>query len=146
MLDLGYLALFVGQRINELVLEQMGPYADLRTSHGYVFQHLIEGPRTITELAARLDVSQQAASKSVTELESLGYLTVSLASDRRAKIVALSPRALAAIEHGRSVRAKLEARLAAKFELSRTKALLAEILDDLGGGDAVRGRRVREPR
>ena len=73
-LDLGYLAFFLGLRVNQLVLEQMhaAGFDNVRESHGYVIQRLIEEERTITELARRMEVTQQAASKFVAELVVLG--------------------------------------------------------------------------
>lgn len=147
-LDLGYLAQFVGARINELVLakaEEDG-YGDLRQSHGYVVQHLIEGPKQVTQLAQLLGVSQQAASKVVGELVELGYLAMTVAGDRRARVVSLSAKGKAAVAATRKTRARIEAKLAHHGgELARAKKLLAAVLEELGGGDAVRGRRVREP-
>ncbi|MET0791839.1 MAG: MarR family transcriptional regulator, partial [Polyangiaceae bacterium] len=62
-LDLGYLSLFVGLRINELVLDALlkAGFAGIRHAHGYVFQHLLPGPLAISELARHLGVTQQAA-------------------------------------------------------------------------------------
>ena len=149
-LDLGYLALFVGMRVNELLLAKLhaAGYDDARHAHGYIFQHLITGPRTITELAGLLDVSQQAASKQVAELIELGYLASAPSRDRRARQISLSARGHACIALSRQVRAKLEHQLVAKHgaALARTRALLATILDELGGAPAVRARQVRTPR
>ena len=74
-LDTGTLALFVGQAAAALVQEQLAAqgFGDLRFSHGYVFQHLIDGEPTVGELAAQLGMTQQGASKAVAELERLGY-------------------------------------------------------------------------
>jgi len=149
-LDLGYLGQFVGMRFNDLVLEKARAegYGDLRYSHGYVVQHLIEGPKKVTELADLLGVSQQAASKSVAELVELGYLTSTVSADRRAREVALSERGRTALARARKTRAKIEQKLLAKHgaELVRAKALLAAVLEELGGAEVVRARRVREPR
>ena len=151
-LDLGTLALFVGQACGDevqAVLARRG-FDDVRVSHGYVFQHLVEGPRPITELAHRLEISQQAVSKTVAELVSLGY--VELAGDEadaRRKQVRLSKRGQSVIEAARKARGAQEARLEMSFgaaELARGRRLLAAILEDLGGTDAVRNRRVRAPR
>src|SRR5262245_13866240 len=75
-LDLAHLAFFLGLRVNELVLERgrKAGYRGLRESHGFVIQHLIDGDRSITELGRRMEVSQQAASKAVAELVTLGYV------------------------------------------------------------------------
>jgi len=64
-LDIAYLGFFLGLRVNELVLEKgaAAGFRVMRESHGYVVQHLIESERSITELARRMNVSQQAASK-----------------------------------------------------------------------------------
>jgi len=150
-LDLGYLGQFVGGRFNELVLAKARDdgYADLRHAHGYVFQHLIEGPKTVTALAGLLGVSQQAASKSVAELVELGYLETSPGDDRRAKQIALSSRGHAAIARVRKTRAALEARLVKRHgaaEVARVKSLLARVLEELGGAAAVRRRAIREPK
>jgi DNA-binding MarR family transcriptional regulator len=149
-LDLGHLAQFVGMRVNELVLAKIhaAGYDDLRQAHGYVFQHLVEGPRTITELARRLEVSQQMASKAVAELVELGYLASEPTDDKRARAISLTARGHAAIARSREIRARLEAKLVAKHgkRVARARELLAAVLEDLGGADTVRARRVREPR
>jgi DNA-binding transcriptional ArsR family regulator len=149
-LDLGYLALFVGMRVNEVLLGKLhaAGYADARHAHGYVFQHLIGGPRTITELARLLDVSQQAASKSVAELLELGYLVSEPSRDRRARRISLSARAHACIALSRRVRARLEHKLVARHgvAIARTRAVLASVLIELGGAPAVRARQVSAPR
>jgi DNA-binding MarR family transcriptional regulator len=149
-LDLGYLAQFVGQRINDLVLEKLAleGFGDLRLSHGYVIQHLLGGPRTITDLAARLGVSQQAASKTVAELVGLGYLEAGPARDRRARAISLSERGRASVAVARRFRGRLEQRLLGKHgaALGKAREVLAKVLEELGGAQAVRSRSVREPR
>ncbi|CAN5465683.1 MarR family transcriptional regulator [soil metagenome] len=149
-LDLGYLAQFVGARINQLVVNNVraAGHVELRQSHGYVVQHLVEGPKYITQLAELLGVSQQAASKSVAELVELGDATSTVSADRRAREVALSAKGKAAVAQTRKIRAKLEQGLRAshRHELARAKHLLAAVLEELGGADEVRARKVREPR
>ncbi len=149
-LDLGYLALFVGLRVNELVLEavQEDGHEGLRHAHGYVFQHLIGGPRTISELGGLLGVSQQAASKSVAELVALGYVESATAADARVRRVELSAKGRAAIARTRAIRAQLEARFEKRHgpALAQARVLLAELLEELGGAEAVRTRKIRAPR
>ena len=149
-LDLGYLSLFVGLRFNELVLEALlaAGFTGIRHAHGYVFQHLLADPMAVSELARHLGVTQQAASKSVAELTSLGYLEDTGSVDARVRRVALSERARAAIEKTRSIRAGYQRRLSKKHgtELARACRLLASVLEDLGGAEAVRTRKVRAPR
>jgi DNA-binding MarR family transcriptional regulator len=149
-LDLGYLALFLGLRVNQLVKErlQAAGFENVRESHGYVIQHLIEGERSITELARRMEVTQQAASKVVAELVELGVITMAPSADRRAKRVRLSLRGWRVIRMGRQIRGEIEARLrgvvgAAQYD--STKAVLFAGLEALGGMERVRSRRVAPP-
>lgn len=121
---------------------------DLRFGDGVLFQHLVEGPRGVTDLAARMGVSQQAASKAVAGLERRGYIERSRGNDARIREVALSDRGRHAIERGRAHRAALAQELADRFGPRRTEAarrLLLDVVDSLGGAPAIRGRRVRPP-
>lgn len=149
-LDIGYVSLFVGLRFNELVLEALlaAGYAGIRHAHGYVFQHLLAGPMAISELGRHLGVTQQAASKTCAELTALGYLEEASSADARVRRVALSERGAQAIEKARSIRAGYERRLIKKHgpEVARACRLLAAVLEDLGGAEAVRTRKVRAPR
>jgi len=150
-LDLGYLALFVGMRMNELVLEQVhaAGYPGLRHSHGFVFQHLLGGPRSVSELAALLDVTQQAASKTVAELERLGFIEDTASDDARVRRVCLSSHGMAAVEKGRAVRAELQKRLERSHgsqAVEATRKVLADVLSSLGGAEVVRSRKLRQPR
>jgi DNA-binding MarR family transcriptional regulator len=151
-LDTGTLALFVGfaaaTHVQE-VLARAG-HPDLRFSHGYVFQHLIEDQPTVGELASRLAMTQQGASKAVAELERFGYTErVPDVRDGRTRRVRLTARGRDAVEVARRARAELEDRLAERCgrpRLEKARALLAEALDELGGTAAVRRRDVRPPR
>ncbi|WNG45433.1 winged helix DNA-binding protein [Archangium minus] len=150
-LDLGHLALFVGMRVNDVVLEEIhaAGFTGLRYAHGFVFQHLLGGPRSISELAGLLEVTQQAASKTVAELERLGYVEETRSDDARVRRVRLSARGQAAVDKSRAVRAGLEERLRRSHgsrALEETRKLLADVLDSLGGTEAVRARKVRLPR
>jgi len=150
-LDLAYLALFVGLRVNELVMEKAGAagFADVRESHGFLIQHLIESERTITELAERMQVTQQAASKAVAELVALGAVELSAAEDKRAKRVRLSARGWRVVLLGRKTRQKIDKRLrtaagAERYEAAR--AILRTCLKALGGIERIESRRIRQPR
>lgn len=150
-LDLGYLALFVGMRVNELVLEEVhaAGFEGLRHTHGYVFQHLLGGPRSISELAGLLEVTQQATSKTVAELKQLGFIEEVPSDDARVRRVRLSARGQAAVDTGRSVREEFEKRLErthGRSAVEEARTLLAKVLISLGGEEAVRTRRVRLPR
>ncbi|PZG31038.1 MarR family transcriptional regulator [Spongiactinospora gelatinilytica] len=125
-------------------------YDDLRFSHGYVFQHLIEDEPGVGELADKLAVTQQAVSKTIGELERLGY--VERAADRRdARIhrIRLTARGRDAVMAARRLRAEMEERLAlavGRARLADARDVLVAALDALGGTVAVRDREVRPPR
>ncbi|MFJ9411163.1 MarR family winged helix-turn-helix transcriptional regulator [Streptomyces sp. NPDC101393] len=151
-LDVGSLALFVGFAASHLVQEQLTEegFGDLRFSHGYVFQHLVNDARpTVGELAAKLDMTQQGASKAVVELERLGYVErIPDPQDARARRVVLTASGDRAVSAARRARKTLDERLAARFgadRLTEHRALLAQLLDELGGAAAVRRRSVRPP-
>jgi DNA-binding MarR family transcriptional regulator len=150
-LDLGHLALFFGLRMNELVMERMSAegFGDVRESHGYVIQHLIEMDRSITELAERMEVTQQAASKVVAELMSIGIVEAAMGEDRRSKRIALSKRGREAVALSRKVRKQIESKLIRELgatRYSQGKAIVLEALDRFGGLDRIRTRRIRSPR
>ncbi|AQZ60756.1 Transcriptional regulator, MarR family [[Actinomadura] parvosata subsp. kistnae] len=152
-LDLGTLALFVGSAAAEAVQKELAAHGfdGLRVSHGYVFQHLVEDlPRTIGELARKMEVTQQAASKVVAELEGLGYVErVPDPRDARIRRVRLTGRGHAAVGAARRARAAQEERLVARGgreRLEECRAVLAELLEELSGAGAVRRREVRPPR
>lgn len=149
-LDLSYLAFFLGLRVNELVMERMATagFKQVRESHGYLIQHLIESDRSITELAGRMDVTQQAASKAVAELIDLGILEASPAADRRAKRIRLSRRGWQCVRLGRRFREQIDKRLvtaAGKKNYDRAKSTLLSCLRALGGMERIRSRRVPPP-
>lgn len=151
-LDLGHLALFVGLAFAEQAQAELAAagFTGLRFSHGFVVQHLIGAERTIGELAARLQVTQQAASKTVAELEGLGYVErVADEADARVRRVRLTRQGQAAVTRSRRSRAALQRRLVARHgesALAACQAVLAGVLETLGGAEAVRGRRVLAPR
>lgn len=104
----------------------------------------------IGDLATRMGVTQQAASKVVAELQALGYLARTVdPGDARVRRVGLSARGGAAVATTRAVRADIERELAAALGADRVEAARRAALDALewaGGADAVRTRRVRPPR
>jgi DNA-binding MarR family transcriptional regulator len=150
-LDLGYLAFFFGQRVNELVVQRLvrAGFTNIRESHGYVVQHLIECERSISELARRMGVTQQAASKTIAEMVRLGVLEATAGDDRRAKAIRISKRGWESIRLSRHARAQMNRRLAKIIgteSYQRTKTDLIRCLTALGGVQTIRSRRVREPR
>lgn len=148
-LDLVVVAQLTGTALTELARERLADrgHPDLRTSHGYLFQHLIDGPITIGELAERMAVTQQAASKATAELADLGYVERSAdPADGRVRRVGLAPRGHAAVAATRAVRADMVAEIAERIGAGRVDAARRTLLDTLaavGGMPAVRTRRVR---
>lgn len=68
-------------------------FIDVRPVHGFLFAALSPGPATATELAARLQVTKQAAAQLISYLVDRGYLTREPdPQDRRAQLVALTDR------------------------------------------------------
>jgi DNA-binding MarR family transcriptional regulator len=149
-LDLGYLALFLGQRVNELVVQRLvrAGFTNVRESHGYVVQHLIECERSISDLARRMGVTQQAASKTVAEMIRLGILEARTEEDRRAKVIRISERGWKSIHFSRRARADFDRRLTRVVGIDRyrrVKVGLIACLTELGGVQRIQSRRVRRP-
>jgi DNA-binding MarR family transcriptional regulator len=150
-LDLPLASLFAGWAMADELQRRLAAEGmhDLRFADGVVFQHLVEGPRTIGSLAERLEISQQAASKAVADLERRGYVARAVdPDDARARRVALTKRGEAAIEGGRRHRAAIETELAARLgerRVASARRLLNDAVNELGADAPVRGRRVRPP-
>lgn len=150
-LELSHLAFFVGLRVNELVMERTAKagFTDVRESHGYVIQHLIESERTITELARRMDITQQAASKIVAELIHIGILEAIPTKDRRTKRIRLSQEGWRCVRLGRRARTQIDSRLvraAGRKRYENAKSTLLTCLRALGDVERIWSRRVRAPR
>lgn len=144
--DLGSLAFFTGLRSQEAVLAQLAKkHRGLRFSHGYVFQHLREQPRHVGDLAKLMGVSSQLASRTVLELEKLGYVKIVVdPNDARRTVAQLSKKGHAAIDAATALRAAQDALIAkavGKKDLEIAKRVLARARDALGSnGRARRGR------
>ncbi|RZQ62434.1 MarR family winged helix-turn-helix transcriptional regulator [Amycolatopsis suaedae] len=150
-LDLSLLALFAGWAMQDEVQRRLvaDGFGDLRFNDGVVIQHVLAGPLTITALADRMGVTQQAASKAVADLERRGVLTRRPApDDGRARLLHLTKHGTAAVEAARAHRAALDAEVTARWGAERvagTRSLLREILTRFDADDTVRHRRVRPP-
>ncbi|UDY34188.1 MarR family winged helix-turn-helix transcriptional regulator [Dermatobacter hominis] len=123
--------------------------APVRESDGYVFQHLLPGPLTVGELAERLGITQQGASKAVLDMDRRGLVVRSSdPTDRRIRRVGLTPAALGAVHAARrsrqafadAVESTLGPRRAATFR----RALL-DLLAATGADAAVERRSVPAP-
>ena len=153
-LGLAYLGQFLGHRVNELILagSQRKGHLQIRTSHGYVIQHLVESDhpvaRTGTELARRMGVSQQAVSKTVRELVRLGVAEMTRSRDGRAREVCLNQRGWEMVLDARQARAGIEARLRRCLgdrRYAEAQRALRECLKMVGGIEGIRSRRIRQP-
>jgi len=150
-LDLTLASLFAGQALNEEVRRRIDAagFAGLRVGHGFVFQRLLGGAQPVGALAADLGVTQQAVSKTVAELERLGYAERRPApGDARVRLVALTDRGRAAVDAARAARADVVAELRERLGPRRVDAatrVLREVIDVHGGSAAIRARRVRPP-
>jgi DNA-binding MarR family transcriptional regulator len=150
-LDLSLLSLFAGLALADEVQRRLAAegFEDLRFGHGFVFQHLVDGPVAIGDLARAMDVTQQRASKATAELEGLGYVERTPdPRDARVRRVALTARGEAAIEAARRARAAVVGELRERLGAARVAAaeeLLSDVLRETGAEPAIRGRRVRLP-
>ena len=134
--------------LNAETLERLATeHPHVRYAHGFLIQQLVEGPRPVGEIAENLGVTSQAVSKSVRELEALGYVDRrGDAADGRVRRVALTERGRAVLEGGREIRARLNAELAEVLGVERLEAAASTLraaLESRGAMPAVSARRVR---
>jgi DNA-binding MarR family transcriptional regulator len=120
---------------------------DLRQTHGYLFQHLVPGPIRVSDLAHKLRMTPQGASKFVIELESLGYVRRRLdPDDQRNRMVELTERGWAGIQAAREIRAAIndEVRtLLGEAEMTLLIDALRRLAEETGGLQELLGRRLR---
>ncbi|MGW5740352.1 MarR family winged helix-turn-helix transcriptional regulator [Amycolatopsis sp. NPDC003861] len=151
-LDLSLTALFAGWAMTDEVQRRLATrgFSDLRFNDGVVIQHVLAAPLSITALAERMGVTQQAASKAVADLERRGLLRREPdPADARTKLLHLTAHAVAAVEATRVLRRELQEEIEAEYGMERVEEaqrLLAAVIGRYGGGDAIRARRVRPPR
>lgn len=121
----------------------------LRPGHGYVIQRLVDGPSTASEIASSLEISQQAVSKTMGELRTLGYVRFTTdASDRRRRPVALTASGRRAVRVARGERAAFARRLEKRVgqdRLESARAVLGEAMQLLELAGRVRNRSVPPP-
>jgi DNA-binding MarR family transcriptional regulator len=131
----------------EIVERLRAEHPRVRYAHGFLIQQLVEGPRPVGEIAANLGVTSQAVSKTVRELEGLGYVERgSDPGDARVRRVALTERGRAVLEAGRAARAQLNRELAEALGAERVAAAAATLraaVEARGALPAVGARRIR---
>jgi DNA-binding MarR family transcriptional regulator len=150
-LDLSLAALFAGYALNDELQRrvQAAGFDGLRFSHGFLIQHLVEEGRPIGELAGLMGVTQQAVSKTVRELEGLGYVERRAGdSDARVRVVTLTERGRSALETTRAQRRNVVDELREEFgedRLDAATSLLRDVLRAQRALPDIRRRRVRPP-
>ncbi|MFD9892388.1 MarR family winged helix-turn-helix transcriptional regulator [Amycolatopsis sp. NPDC059027] len=150
-LDLSLAALFAGWTMTGELRRRLTAqgFEDLRFNDGVVFQHVLAAPLSISSLAERMGVTQQAASKAAADLERRGLLRREPdPQDARTRLLHLTEHARRAVEETRTLRKSLQDELIDEFGEARVtdaQALLTAIISRFGGEDAVRNRRVRPP-
>lgn len=121
----------------------------LRRGHGYLVQRLLAGPSTATELAEDLGISQQAASKAVSELVALGHVEPAPGTgDRRRRPYRLTRRGRRAVETARSVRLDFDDEVRSALggtDFDAVLRSLAAALDALGLTSSALRSAVRPP-
>lgn len=117
-------------------------YDDVRPAHGFIFQRIARGGATGSELAAFLDVTKQAASAMVAQLERGGYVASGPhPTDRRGKIITLTARGWDCLHASATILGEIETRWAAIIGAERLAALrsdLRHLIAETNGGTLPR--------
>ena len=133
--------LFAGFRsiIDELHAElARRGHPDLRPAHGFALQAIGHGGATATEIGRRLGVSKQAAGKTVERLEELGYVhRAGDETDRRRKLVQLTPQGVAALAMSALIFSDIRSRWESALGPDQLATLEAD-LRAMSGGDTFR--------
>lgn len=91
--------------VNDTIAERLSRagFSEIRPAHGKVFENLGEG-RRVSELAERAQVTKQSMAELVEYLEQRQYVErVPDVTDRRARIVRLTPRGVTAVAAAEAV-------------------------------------------
>ena len=149
--DIGVLATAVAGGVAARIRERLDAagFDDVRDPHDSVVQGLLAGDSTVTALAARLGVSAQAVSKTVSELERAGYVARGRdADDKRARPLRLTARGDGLVDASRRARQTV-ARDLTRWLGTRDHAELVRLLqhaaEHFDGLDARSTRRLRPP-
>lgn len=147
--DIGLLCMVIANGFTQAVLSRLADAGldDSKFAHGFIVQGLLAGDRTVTELADRLGITVQAVSKTVGDMESLGYIERRRdPADRRSWVLALSERGERSLAEARAARLAVMQRLRARLGRERaasTIAALRDLADEFGGLAALAGHRLR---
>lgn len=133
----------------EALLAETEPLAQdagikLRLSHLHVFGNIKADGTRLTDLAAWAGMTRPSMAQLVDELEADGLLERRAdPTDRRAKLVVLTPTGWDAIRAGQAIIARIEADYARRIGSERFESMcwaLQDLLDDLNG-TPIRGTR-----
>ena len=106
-------------------------FDDLTVARGRIFQRISPEGSRLTDLAEQAQVTKQAASGLVDELERAGYVNrVPDPSDARARLIQIAPRGELAVQTAAAIVADVEAEWARHLGPRRIRQLQS-ILDDL---------------
>ena len=150
-LDIATLVGLSAPAVTELILQRIDDagHSGVKPSHGYVIQRLIGNRPTIGQLAASLGMTQQGASKQITDLEHLGYVErVGDGDDQRIRYVQLTAAGQEMLDAGRRARAEIESALVERVgqrNVNAAKATLGALLELTGVADQVPSRSVPLP-
>lgn len=126
--DLGILVLLAYQGFVRQLHADMADrgYDDLGRSDGVMFRMLHGGPRTVSDLAGRLEITKQGAAQIVDDMERRGYVTRRPdPTDRRARLVELSERGRGALGVARDFHRRYEQRLVREHGRERVNVVRA---------------------
>ena len=116
--------------------------AGIRPSHLHVFANMVGGGRRLTELADAASMSLSSMQELVDDLERRGIVERQRdPSDRRAKLIVLTDKGLAALAPAGSIIEELEREYADRIGNERFEAMclaLNALIDDLVEGDGGR--------
>ena len=135
------LLLFAGFRsvIDELHAElARRGHQDMRPAHGFAMQAIGFSGATATEVGRRLGISKQAAGKTIERLEELGYVhRADDETDRRRKLIRLTPRGVAALTMSAMIFNDIRSRWEGALGPDQLAALEAD-LRAMSGADTFR--------
>jgi DNA-binding MarR family transcriptional regulator len=113
-------------------------HPDLRPAHGFALQAIGLGGATASEAGRRLGISKQAAGKTIDRLEELGYVQKDGDdTDRRRKLVRITPRGLDALASSAMIFEDIRSRWASALGPGRLSELEAD-LRAMAPGEAFR--------
>jgi DNA-binding MarR family transcriptional regulator len=123
-------------RLHERLAER--GWHGMRPAFGYILGAVREEPMTVSDIAAFLGVTKQAASKIVGAMERAGYVTLAAhPTDSRAKLVAITPRGKALLADAEEIYRDLEgewAALVGRPQIESMRADLTAVLRDTNEG------------